>query len=184
MKREDVKSKIPGITDEQLDWLMGENGKDVNAANTRASTLQDQLDGVKAQLRTANDGLKAFEGVDVADLRGQIQKLQGDLQAKDEAHARELADRDFDAKLESAITGRRGRSVKAVRALLDIDRLKASKSQDADITAALDALAKDSGYLFESAETPPPYAAGTGTAPIHGSYDDRLWAAAGLQPKT
>ena len=118
MKREDVKSKIPGITDEQLDWLMGENGKDVNAANTRASTLQDQLDGVKAQLRTANDGLKA------------------------------------------------------------------SKSQDADITAALDALAKDSGYLFESAETPPPYAAGTGTAPIHGSYDDRLWAAAGLQPKT
>ena len=27
MKREEVKNKIPGITDEQLDWLMGENGK-------------------------------------------------------------------------------------------------------------------------------------------------------------
>ena len=28
MKREEVKNKIPGITDEQLDWLMGENGRD------------------------------------------------------------------------------------------------------------------------------------------------------------
>ena len=27
MKREEVKNKIPGITDEQLDWLMGENGR-------------------------------------------------------------------------------------------------------------------------------------------------------------
>ena len=26
MKREDVKAKIPGITDEQLNWLMSENG--------------------------------------------------------------------------------------------------------------------------------------------------------------
>ena len=31
MKREEVKNKIPGITDEQLDWLMGENGRDVTA---------------------------------------------------------------------------------------------------------------------------------------------------------
>ena len=28
MKREDVKNKIPGITDEQLNWLMQENGAD------------------------------------------------------------------------------------------------------------------------------------------------------------
>ena len=26
MKREDVKNKIPGITDEQLNWIMQENG--------------------------------------------------------------------------------------------------------------------------------------------------------------
>ena len=31
MKREDVKAKIPGITDEQLNWLMDENGSDINA---------------------------------------------------------------------------------------------------------------------------------------------------------
>ena len=31
MKREEVKNKIPGITDEQLDWLMGENGRNLPA---------------------------------------------------------------------------------------------------------------------------------------------------------
>ena len=29
MKREDVKNKIPGITEEQLNWLMQENGSDI-----------------------------------------------------------------------------------------------------------------------------------------------------------
>ena len=28
MKREDVKNKVTGITDEQLNWLMQENGAD------------------------------------------------------------------------------------------------------------------------------------------------------------
>ena len=44
MKREEVKNKIPGITDEQLDWLMGENGRDVTAEKTKAASLQGQVD--------------------------------------------------------------------------------------------------------------------------------------------
>lgn len=79
MKREEVKNKIPGITDEQLDWLMGENGRDVTAEKTKAASLQGQVDDLTKQLNTAKDGLKAFEGVDVADLKGQITKLQGQL---------------------------------------------------------------------------------------------------------
>lgn len=43
MKREEVKNKIPGITDEQLDWLMGENGRDVTAEKTKAASLQGQV---------------------------------------------------------------------------------------------------------------------------------------------
>ena len=65
--------------------------------------------------------------------------------------------------LKDAITAAKGRSDKAIRALLDVDALKASKNQTADLKAALEKLKQDSGYLFESDETPPPYAAGTGT---------------------
>ena len=67
MKHEDVKSKIPGITDEQLDWLMGEHGRDVTAEKTRATNLQAQVDTLTGQLQTAQDGLKAFEVAQAGD---------------------------------------------------------------------------------------------------------------------
>lgn len=68
----------------------------------------------------------------------------------------------FDGRIKDAITAAKGRNAKAIAALLDVDALRASKNQETDIRAALEALKKDNGYLFES-ETPPPYSNGTGT---------------------
>ena len=65
MKREEVKNKIPGITDEQLDWLMGENGRDITAEKTKAAGLQDQVKDLSAQLDTAKEGQEQFVGFDV-----------------------------------------------------------------------------------------------------------------------
>ena len=139
MKREEVKNKIPGITDEQLDWLMGENGRDVTAEKTKAASLQGQVDDLTKQLNTAKDGLKAFEGVDVADLKGQITKLQGQLNEQADSFA-------FDAALDGAI-----RDVKAIRGMLDVAALKASKDRTSDIKTALDALVKDKAWAFDAA---------------------------------
>ena len=41
----------------------------------------------KSSLDTVSEQLKAFDGVDVADLNGQIKKLQDDLKAKDKSYA-------------------------------------------------------------------------------------------------
>ena len=67
-----------------------------------------------------------------------------------------------------------------------MDALRGSKNQDQDIDAALDALQQDSGYLFEPVETPPPYAAGTGTAAVRQSNnrDVAMRRAMGLPDKT
>lgn len=87
MKREDVKNKIPGITDEQLNWIMQENGADINREKSAATALQAQLDNANAQLKTAQDGLKAFDGVDVAGLQEQVTKLKADMKAQAEGFA-------------------------------------------------------------------------------------------------
>ena len=146
MKREDVKNKIPGITDEQLNWIMQENGADINREKSAATALQAQLDNANAQLKTAQDGLKAFEGVDVAGLQEQVTKLKADMKAQAEGFA-------FDNALDTAILGRKGRSVKAVRALLDVDALKSSKDRTTDIAKALDDAAKANPWAFgEAAE--------------------------------
>lgn len=162
---------------EVVDAIMAENGRDIEEAKKPFADYES----IKGQLATAKEGLKAFEGVDVKDLQGQVAKLTKDLEDKEAKHKAELADLAFDGVLKDAIAAARGRNEKAIRALLDVDALKASKDQTADIKAALEALKKDSGYLFETDETPPPYAAGTGTGGgTAGGLDAAIRAAAGL----
>lgn len=144
---------------EVIEAILAENGRDVEEAKKPFA----DYDSIKEQLRTATEGLEAFKGVDVKDLQGQVAKLTKDLSDQAEAHKKQLADLAFDGVLKEAITAVRGRNTKAIAALLDVDALKASKDQTADIKSALDALKKDSGYLFDSEETPPPYSPLAGT---------------------
>ena len=144
MKREDVKNKIPGITDEQLDWLMGENGRDVTAERKKADGLQAQVDSLTTQVATAQDGLKAFgehKPEDFVAAQQQIAQLQQQMKEQADGYA-------FDSALNGAILGKQGRSVKAVRALLDVDALKGSKDLTADIAQALEAAAKANPWAF------------------------------------
>ena len=111
-----------------------------------------QRDEYKTSLDTVNTKLKEFDGVDVADLKGQITTLQEDLKKKDAEYAAKEADRIFNDTLKEAIKSAGGRNEKAVMALLDIDTLKASKDQSADIKKALDAAKESDSYLFGSDE--------------------------------
>ena len=170
MKREDVKNKIPGITDEQLNWLMQENGADINREKSAATALQTQLDNANAQLKTAQDGLKAFDGVDVAGLQEQVTKLKADMKAQAEGFA-------FDNALNAAIMSKKGRSVKAVRALLDLDALKGSADRSTDIAKALDDAAKANPWAFGDVQDGEKKNAGTYSTgaehgdPMHGEDD-------------
>lgn len=170
MKREDVKNKIPGITDEQLNWIMQENGADINREKSAATALQTQLDNANAQLKTAQDGLKAFDGVDVAGLQEQVTKLKADMKAQAEGFA-------FDNALNAAIMSKKGRSVKAVRALLDLDALKGSADRSTDIAKALDDTAKANPWAFGDVQDGEKKNAGTYSTgaehgdPMHGEDD-------------
>ena len=162
MKREflqNFKVNDQPLPKEIIDEIMAENGRDIESAKKPFA----DYDSIKEQLQTAKDGLKAFEGVDVAQLQSKVADLQGELNAKDTEWQGKLADMAFDHALEAAITSAKGKSAKAIRALLDVDTLKGSKNQEADIKAALEAVRKDNGYLFDEGSTPPPYAGGTGT---------------------
>lgn len=172
------------LTQEVIDAILAENTRDVDAAKAPFADYES----IKDQLKTAKDSLKELEGVDVAQLQGQITKLQNDLADKDAAHQAQLAELAFNRAMETAITSAKGRSVKAILGELGADKvaeLKTSKNQESDIKAALEALKKDSGYLFDNGGTPPHYATGTGTG-AGGSYDSgaTLRAAMGLPAKS
>lgn len=106
MKREELKAK--GYTDEQIEYIMAENGKDINAAkaetaslqeklnqaNTQVTTLQQQITDRDKDIQTLKDAEKANEGV--------TQKLT-DLQAKYDADTKALEKKLEDQRVETAI---------------------------------------------------------------------------------
>lgn len=181
MKREDVKANIPGITEEQLNWLMNENGADINREKAAATALQAQLENANAQLKTAQEGLAKFDGVDVAALNAQIAKLQSDMKEQADGFA-------FDTALDGAIRDAHGRSVKAIRALLDVDTLKGSKDRTSDIQKAIAAAKESDPWAFESTSTNPAASVGKNSGAEHGgtnnggekSLSDTILSAMGL----
>lgn len=134
MKTEDLQAK--GLTQEQIDYVMAEYGRELNG-------VKQDRDNYKAQLAAAQVTLKSFEGVNVQELQGKITQLTSDL-----------ADRDFNDLLKTTAEGFKPRDLKAVMPFLDVEKLKASKNQEADIKAALDVVKKDNAYLFQDINIP------------------------------
>lgn len=144
MKREDVKAHIPNITDEAMTWILDTAGAELTREKTKAADLQKQLDAANSQLSGVQEKLKAFDGVDVAQLKSESDKLRQEIADLKDGWA-------FDSLLDGAIRDAKGRSVKAIRGMLDLDALKTSKDRSADIKAAIDGLVKESPWAFETA---------------------------------
>lgn len=145
LKTEDLQKQ--GLTQEQINYVMGAVGKEVNA-------ITSERDNYKTQLETAQATLKSFEGVNVSELQGKITTLTTDLANKEAEYQKRIADRDFNDLLKSTAEGFKPRDIKAVMPFLDVDKLKSSKNQESDIKAALEAVKKDNAYLFQDVQIP------------------------------
>lgn len=179
MKREDVTKIFEGATDEQINALLDINSADIGNAKKK---LEVERDNYKTQLETAQTALKEFEGVDVKELRGKIETLTNDLAAKETEYQNKIADMEFNAVLDSAITKSGARNAKAVKALLDLDSLKASKNQAEDITKAIEGVKSENDFMFNSNEPFQNPVRDTGGKPNFGN-DDAMRAVMGLPPE-
>lgn len=140
--------EIPADKKAEFDKAVLDNYKTV----AEAEKLRTARDNYKSQLDDATQKLEGFKGVNVEELQGKITALTDDLASQKAAFDKQLADRDFDDMLNTAITGSKAKNVKAVRALLDLEAIKASKNQSADIEAALKKVKEENDYLFTSEE--------------------------------
>lgn len=184
MKREflqNLKMGDQALSKEIIDAIMEENGRDIETAKKPFVDYET----VKEQLAKANKTIEGFKALDIDGVKKAAEEWKAKAEQAEKDAAARIADMEFDGDLKDAIAATKGRNAKAIRALLDVDALKASKNRADDIKAALEGLKKDSGYLFESEETPPPYAGGTGTQKLIAGSDAALRAAMGLpEPET
>ena len=110
------------------------------------------------------EGLKSSAG-DAEKLKQQIEQLQQDNKAKDSLHASEIKKLKIDNAVDSALIAAKAKNVKAVRALLDLE--KAELADDGSVKGLaeqIEALSKaeDSKFMFESSGKPKMKGAKTG----------------------
>ena len=146
MRREDLRA-IEGMTEEQVEAVMRLHGQDEAAHNT---TVQ----GLQAQLATAQQGLAAFDGVDINDLRSQITNLTNQL-------SQQAAEFTYTGVLRAAAHEAGALDENDAIALLpNRATLRESKNQAEDVKQAFADLKSRKPYLFQQGAPAPQDGAG------------------------
>ena len=137
----------------------------------------------KEQLNAANEAIGKFEGLDAEQVKAQIADYKQRAEAAEKDRDEKLAAAAFDAKIDKALADAKAHNPKLARGALDLDALRSSKNQDADIAAAIAAVQKSDAYLFapEGAGTEPAPASGTGTSAVPGMAAKPSLSTSGLR---
>lgn len=122
-----------------------------NEVNTELKQAKDQVKERDSQLET----LKKSVG-DSEELKKQIETLQNENKTKDKAHATEIKQIKIDAAVDKALNDAKVKNLKAVKALLDLDKAELSddgtvKGLDVQIKTLSEA--EDSKFLFDVVNT-------------------------------
>ena len=146
MKREDLKNK--GLTDEQIEFVMQQNGQDIETAKQNAAaTEKARADGLQSQLETLTNDLTIARN----DSRT-LKEVQANLDA---ANAKVKAYQQ-DETLLGALAAYLPKDAKILLKLLD--RNKIVFADDGSITSGLkeqvDPLKESSGFLFSDSPDP------------------------------
>lgn len=145
----DMGITIPDDKKAEFDKAVAENYKTAAEFEKKVNRLTEDLDAATKRADTAEETLKGFEGKDFDAITKERDEWKRKHDETVAAHKKQQEEREFNTALEAAISSAKGKNQKAIMALLDVEKLRSSKNQDADIKAALDSLRTDSGYLFD-----------------------------------
>ena len=133
---------------------------------SRLDESEKSVKSLTAQLTERDSQLEALKksSGDNAELKKQIEALQQQNAEQLKAHSAEIAKLKLDNALEAALTAAGAKNNKAVRSLIDAEKLKLAEDGSLDgLKDQLEAIKKSDGYLFE--DKPPKAPALSGFVP-------------------
>ncbi len=159
MKR-DLLKKL-GLNDEDIDKIMAENGKDIEAVKGDIEKTKEDLAAEKKraestikQLETANKTIESYKSMDIETIKQDAEEYKQKFEKAQKQAKEDIEALKFDYSVESALNKAGAKNSKAARALLDIETLQKSKNVDSDVKDAIDELKESDGYLFEKEPNP------------------------------
>lgn len=113
------------------------------------NTNSDALKLARKQLEEANLQIEKFKEMDIDGIKAAAEDWKRKAEQAEKDAKEEIASLQFDALLDSAIHSVKGKNSKAIKALLDVEALKASRNQTEDLNKALQTLKTENDYLFD-----------------------------------
>lgn len=179
MKKEDLVNL--GIEEDVAKQILIIHGKDIESLKQSVSESTSETAALKTQLQESLAKIESFGDVDAMKLeldkwKAEAEKVKGDS----ERNKQEMT---VDFALEKALLQSKAKNSKAVRALIEVDKI--SISEDGEITGLseqLETIKSENDFLFESEDSVPRIV--TGSQGLSGSEDatiDALRKAAGLR---
>lgn len=115
MKTEELKAK--GLTEEQISFVMAENGKDIKKAKDDLKAMTDDRDQWKSKAETAEDALNKFDGIEPDKIRAELDEWKQKAADAEKEAQKQIAERDFADALKAELDGISFSSEAAKRAI-------------------------------------------------------------------
>ncbi|NFO71982.1 hypothetical protein FDC51_17855 [Clostridium botulinum] len=123
-----------GLTKEQIDSVMAENGRDIEAEKEKSNTTTTELDDIKIQLKEANSTiteLKKNNGDNEA-LQTKVKEYEDTIKTQKADYESKVRNLTLDSAIEKALTGAKAKHSDLLST--KIDREKLLISEDGKIT--------------------------------------------------
>lgn len=140
MKTEDLKAQ--GLTDEQISFVMAENGKDLKKLQKENENLTSDRNAWKEKAETAEETLKGFEGIDPTQVQKQIDDYKEKAEAAERDRDQKLYERDFADALKAELDGVKFTSEAAKKAVMADIKEAGLKLKDGKILGLNDLIAQ------------------------------------------
>ena len=155
MTRDEIKAILPNISKDELDKIMAINGSDIEKAKGDTTALNTQITNLTNQISDRDNQLKDLKAksADNESLTQKIEELETANATAKSNYEKIVADMKRDHAVNNGIRDAKAKNVKAVRALLDMDKIKMDGDTVIGLKDQLDALAQSDVYLFDVEDT-------------------------------
>lgn len=153
MKREFLKGLK--LSDEQVDTIMAEHGKDVEASKSQLAELTTATESLKSQIADRDKDIKGLNKAsgDNETLSKQLSDMQDKYKTDTENLTSQLTQTKLHGALTTALTSAKARNPKAVEGLLDMDKVKLTDDGKLEgLDDQLSSLQKSDAYLFDGGQ--------------------------------
>lgn len=142
-----------GLEKDVVNKIMDLNGNDINKIKQEKEVLEQEKTNLSEQLKSANTKIEDFSKLNVDEIKEEAKKYKEEFEANQKEMQNKLKQQELEHKIELSLTKQGAKSIKAAKALLDIDKLNETDKVDEELEAQLTSLTESASYLFQGQQT-------------------------------